>query len=81
MIANIDGFSEKLQRTSARPICPECGNPMKAADFSRENGVQYTWYVCGRSGCDGQWLEKDSVISPLEKWRKYRAAAGRYSRL
>jgi len=54
---------------------------MRMMDCSRENGVQYTWYVCSQSGCDGQWLEKDSAVSPMEKWRKYRVAAGRLNRL
>lgn len=80
MIANVDGYTGKLLRTDSRPICPECGGPMKVADISKENGIQYTWYVCGQESCGGQWLEKDSPVSPIDKWRKYRQAAAQPNR-
>ena len=77
MIANRKEITGTPQRTEAGPLCPECGGSMKVADLSRENGVQFTWYVCGRENCGGQWLEKDTVVPHLEKWRRYRQAASR----
>ena len=79
MIANIDGYSGKQHRTDANAgaACPDCGGPMKVADSARENGIRYTWYVCARPGCEGQWLQKEPTLRHVDKWRKYRAAAAR----
>lgn len=77
MISNTDGFTGKLRRSDSRPICPECGSIMKMADYSRENGIQYTWYACSNKDCHGQWLERDAAVSPMDKWYKYRRAASR----
>ncbi len=39
--------------------CPECRTLMAITDQSKENNVLFTWYECGQTDCDGQWLCKE----------------------
>lgn len=43
--------------------CPECRGLMSIANQFKENDVLFTWYECGRTNCDGQWLWKEILGS------------------
>ena len=44
-------------------LCPECSASMVVVDQCEENGAVFTWYECIRDDCDGQWLEKEILVS------------------
>lgn len=78
MISNIDGYTEVIRQAQTAFACPECQSAMKAAEVSEENGIRYTWYVCSRENCGGQWLQKEAILTVRNShWEKYRTAAGR----
>ena len=41
-----------------RQFCPECGAAMVETDRLCEDGINYIWYECSESNCDGSWLRK-----------------------
>ena len=47
---------------ASRYMCPDCKNTMNEVDRIVENGYSFVWYECTRDGCDGQWLEKTSIV-------------------
>jgi hypothetical protein len=54
----------KPTETIQKITCPECGAPMTEVERVRENGFFFIWYECSRQNCNGQWLERESVLSP-----------------
>ena len=39
-------------------FCPKCGEIMNECDQVSKNDSTYIWYECGKSDCNGCWLEK-----------------------
>jgi hypothetical protein len=42
----------------ADQLCPQCGAAMVETEKLTEDGAVFTWYVCAREDCTGQWMSK-----------------------
>lgn len=46
-------------------LCPICSSTMRQTDSLKEDNHIFTWYVCTKDGCDGQWLQKKAVAKEV----------------
>ena len=47
-----------IQNLLGQQFCPECGKPMKAADWLKQKDIVFVWYRCSRLHCKGSHLQK-----------------------
>ena len=57
---DLNGSPEIFLQSLNKELCPVCSASMTEVHRCRENGAWFVWHECGRSGCDGQWLQKIS---------------------
>ena len=53
-----DTITSKFYQADELGLCPECGAVMNEIDRLREGLYTFIWLKCGKSDCDGQWLQK-----------------------
>ena len=60
IILETNSVCNKFHQADELGLCPECGAVMNEVDRLTEGGCIYIWFVCSKSVCDGQWLQKKS---------------------
>ena len=46
-------------------LCPECGAVMDQVDQLKEGYNIFTWFECSKDDCNGQWLQKQNLITGM----------------
>lgn len=62
-IASINELGARLRRAAKQQLCPECGAQMAEVDRVRDAEAVFVWYECRINNCNGQWLQKGSMLN------------------